>query len=140
MFIHIDPTGGLAVYDQIVRQVKFAVAGGAVATGELVPSVRELARELAINPNTVARAYRQLQDDGVLQPVRGRGLSVTSGARKACQAGRVELIRARLHEVLAEAHHSGLDKSQIESLLREELAAVRRAQTPGMVSSSKSSP
>ena len=80
MFIHIDPAGGLAVYDQIVRQVKFAVADGAVASGELVASVRELARELAINPNTVARAYRQLQDDGVLEPVRGRGLAVTSDA------------------------------------------------------------
>jgi GntR family transcriptional regulator len=127
MFIHIDSTGGLAVYDQIVRQVKFAVADGAVASGELVASVRELARELAINPNTVARAYRQLQDDGVLEPVRGRGLAVTSSARKACQADRVELIRARLNEVLLEAHHSGLNKVQIESLLREELAAVRRS-------------
>ncbi len=130
MFIHIDPAGGLAVYDQIVRQVKFAVASGAIAKGELVASVRELARELAINPNTVARAYRQLQDDGVLEPVRGLGLAVTSRARKACQAGRVELIRTRLHEVLLEAHRSGLNKTQIESLLREELATVRR--TPAL--------
>ena len=52
-------------------------------TGEMVPSVRELARELAINPNTVARAYRQLQDDGVLETVRGTGLSITSAARTA---------------------------------------------------------
>jgi GntR family transcriptional regulator len=137
MFIHIDPTGGLAVYDQIVRQVKFAVASSAIATGELVASVRELARELAINPNTVARAYRQLQDDGVLEPVRGRGLAVTSGARKACQAGRVELIRVRLHKVLLEAHHSGLNRAQIESLLREELAAARRSPAPGNAPTAK---
>ena len=67
MFLHIDPHNGLAIYDQIVRQIKFAVAGGVVRSGELVPSVRELARELAINPNTIARAYRQLQDDRVLE-------------------------------------------------------------------------
>ena len=56
MFVHVDPTHDLAIYDQIVRQIKFAVANGAVGVGELVPSVREMARELAINPNTVARA------------------------------------------------------------------------------------
>ena len=127
MFIHIDPTGGLAVYDQIVRQVKFAVAGGVIVAGELIPSVRELARELAINPNTVARAYRQLQDDDVLESVRGRGLAVLPGAYKACQNGRFELIRSRLQEVLAEAHHSGLNKAQIELLLHEELDSVAKA-------------
>jgi len=130
MFIHIDPTGGLAVYDQIVRQVKFAVASGTVASGELVASVRELARELALNPNTVARAYRQLQADGVLESVRGRGLAVTSGAQKACRAGREALIRARLHGVLTEAYHSGLSMAQIESLLSEELAAAQRGPAP----------
>ena len=60
MFLHIEPTNGLAIYDQIVRQIKFAVAGGGLPPGEMAPSVRELARELAVNPNTVARAYNQL--------------------------------------------------------------------------------
>ena len=86
MLMHVDVDNGLAVYDQIVRQVKFAVADGALRSGEMVPSVRELARELAINPNTVARAYRQLQDDGVLESVRGLGLSISSTARRQCQA------------------------------------------------------
>ena len=90
MFIQVDAHNGLAVYDQIVRQVTFAVADGAVRAGELVPSVREL----AINPNTVARAYRQLQGDGVLEAVRRTGLAVASTARQRCQA---ELSAAR-HE------------------------------------------
>jgi len=126
MFFHIDTRNGLAVYDQIVRQMKFAVANGAVTQGELVPSVRELARELAINPNTVARAYRQLQDDGVLEPVRGRGVAVAKGARKACQSVRKQLIRARFHEVLVEAHHSGLEREQIEALLKTEFNAIQK--------------
>ncbi len=126
MFFHIDTPNGLAVYDQIVRQVKFAVADGAVVQGELIPSVRELARELAINPNTVARAYRQLQDDGVLEPVRGRGVAVAQGARKVCQTVRRQLIRARFHEVLVEAHHSGLERGQIEALLKTELKAIQK--------------
>ncbi len=126
MLLHIDVRNGLAVYDQIVRQVKFAVADGALRSGELVPSVRELARELAINPNTVARAYRQLQDDGVLEPVRGTGLSIAAAARRQCQAERTKLIRARLRLVLEEALHSGLDAHDIESLMQDELAGARR--------------
>jgi GntR family transcriptional regulator len=127
MLVHVDVGNGLAVYDQIARQLKFAVADGAVRAGELVPSVRELARDLAINPNTVARAYRQLQDDGVLEPVRGTGLSVTAAARRHCQAERTKLIRARLRLVLEEALHSGLDARDVENLMRDELADARRA-------------
>lgn len=126
MLFHVDVRNGLAVYDQIVRQVKFAVADGAVRSGELVPSVRELARDLAINPNTVARAYRQLQDEGVLESVRGTGLTVAAAARRACQAERSKLIRARLRLVLEEAQRSGLDPGEIGQLVQAELDALRR--------------
>jgi GntR family transcriptional regulator len=126
MLFHVDVRNGLAVYDHIVRQVKFAVADGAIRAGELVPSVRELARELAINPNTVARAYRELQDDGVLEPVRGMGLAVAAAARRQCQSERTKLIRARLRLTLDEAIRSGLDGSEIDGLIQTELAAVRR--------------
>jgi len=126
MFLHIDAHNGLAVYDQIVRQMKFAVAEGALSTGELVPSVRELARQLTINPNTVARAYRQLQDDGVLTAVRGTGLAVANGAKRACQSERKRLIRERLGDVLTEAHLSGLEVTQIEELIQAELSAIQR--------------
>jgi GntR family transcriptional regulator len=126
MFLHVDVRNGLAVYDQIVRQVKFAVADGALRSGELVPSVRELARELTINPNTVARAYRQLQDDGVLEIIRGTGLSIATTARRHCQSERTKLIRSRLRLVLEEALHSGLDADDIDVLMRDELASARR--------------
>jgi len=121
MFLHIDAHNGLAVYDQIVRQIKFSVADGVLAVGDLVPSVRELARDLTINPNTVARAYRQLQDDDVLESLRGTGLVVSSGARKPCLAARKRLIGARLRDVLLEAHHGGLDAEQIRALFQTEL-------------------
>lgn len=121
MLFSIDPHNGLAVYDQIVRQVKYAVAQGAVRAGEMIPSVRELARELAINPNTVARAYRQLQHEGVLNQIRGTGLVVTSGARRSCQSERTRLLRERLVSVLEEARQSGLSNEEIEKLVRDAL-------------------
>lgn len=126
MFLQIDAHNGLAVYDQIVRQIKFAVADGALAAGELIPSVREMARELAINPNTVARAYRELQVDGVIEPVRGTGLTVSAAARRQCQHERTKLIRTRLRTVLEEAVSSGLDPQEIEQLFRAESIAARR--------------
>ena len=86
MFIQIDFNDALPIYDQIVRQIKFAVAGDVLCEGELIPSVRELARELTINPNTVARAYRQLQDEGILGTVRGTGLAVAGGAGRGSTA------------------------------------------------------
>jgi GntR family transcriptional regulator len=122
MFFQIDFSNGLAIYDQVVRQIKFAVAGEVLKEGELVPSVRELARELTINPNTVSRAYRQLQDDGVLTSVRGTGLAVAGGARDRCRQQRVGLIRSRLEQVLAEAKQSRLDPVELRELVEKQLA------------------
>ena len=126
MFFHIDPHDGLAIYDQIVRQIKFAVAGGVLKKGELIPSVRELARELTINPNTVARAYRQLQDDRLLDSVRGTGLEVAGGACERCRGERLKLIRARLRQVLAEAKQSRLETGELRELVEKELSAIER--------------
>jgi GntR family transcriptional regulator len=126
VFFQIDPHNGLAIYEQIVRQVKFAVAAGVLRAGEMIPSVRELARELTINPNTIARAYRQLQDDRVLDVVRGTGLEVTAGAGERCRSERVKLIRARLRQVLGEARQSRLDAQQLRDLVEKELTAIER--------------
>jgi GntR family transcriptional regulator len=124
MFISIDFSNELAIYDQIIRQVKFAVAGGVLKAGEMVPSVRDLARELTLNPNTVARAYRQLQADGVLIPVRGTGLAVAEGIVESCRKERRELIRSRVQQVLGEAKQSGLAAEEIFALVRAEWKAL----------------
>jgi GntR family transcriptional regulator len=126
MLLEIDPSNGLAIYDQIVRQIKFAVARGVLRPGELVPSVRELAKELAINPNTVARAYRELQADEILEAVRGTGLEIAAGAVKPCRKARTELIRARLRQVLVEARQSEIDDQDLRTMLETELKATAR--------------
>lgn len=126
MFFNIDPQNGLAIYEQVVRQVKFAVAGEVLKQGELVPSVRELSRELAINPNTVARAYRQLQDQKVLEAVRGTGLAVAAGACAQCREERIELIRRRVAQAFLEARQSRLDPGELRDLVQSELTAVEQ--------------
>ena len=126
MFFNIDPSNGLAIYDQIIRQVKFAVADDALQPGGLVPSVRELARDLAVNPNTVARAYRELRAEGILASVRGTGLEVTAKAVKRCRQERVSLIRDRLQSVLTEARQSGLEAEEIRQLVSREVADLQK--------------
>jgi GntR family transcriptional regulator len=122
MLLSIDPHDGLAIYDQVVRQVKYAVADGALHSGELVPSVRQLARQLAINPNTVARAYQQLQQENVLEAVRGTGLAVARGAQARCRRERVKLIRVRFNQVMQEAGRSGLSIDELRQLFEETIA------------------
>ena len=121
MFFSIDANNGVAIYDQIVRQVKFAIAEESLRPGQLLPSVRALSMQLALNPNTVARAYQQLQSDGVLELLRGRGVVVCQGATKVCKEVRRTLISDRLQSVLTEALHGGLTAAEIEDLVRKQL-------------------
>jgi GntR family transcriptional regulator len=110
------------IYGQIADRVKFAVAGGVLRPGDLVPSVRELSKQLVVNPNTVARAYRDLQTEGLLESVRGMGLQVAEGAVDRCRTARREMIRQRLRQVIEEARQSKMDSAEIEGILREEWA------------------
>lgn len=127
MFFHISLSNGVPVYEQIARQVTFAIASGGIVVDEMVPSVRSLSRELAVNPNTVARAYRQLQDSGVLETVRGEGLVVTSGANRQCKTNRKRLMSERIQTVLEEAWQSHLSESEINSLVADGLAASKKS-------------
>lgn len=124
MLISVDPQNGLAIYDQIVRQIKFAIASEAVLPGEMVPSVRELAKQVAVNPNTVSRAYRELQGEDVLETVRGMGLAVTKAAPKRCRTDRLTMISERLRGVLTEAQHSQLELDEIRQLTEAELSRL----------------
>jgi GntR family transcriptional regulator len=130
VFIQINPSNGIAVYDQIARQVMFAVASGALGPGDLVPSVRELARQLAINPNTVARAYRELQHQEIVEQVPGTGLAVRSGARRVCQSERRGLLREQIGFALQEALEAGLSPDEVTALVDSELQRLRKLVRP----------
>ena len=119
MFFEINPSNGVAIFEQISRQVKYAVANGALRVGELVPSVRDLATKLAVNPNTVARAYRDLQADGFLEPLRGEGLRVTKQATERSRKHRTKLLHDRIRLVVVEAKQSGITEDEFYALVDE---------------------
>lgn len=124
MFFSVDPNDTVAIYEQIVRQVKFAIAEGSLQPRQLLPSARQLSGELAINPNTVARAYQILQSEGIVELLRGRGVAVCIDAVNQCRSARRSLITTRLRAVLAEALHGGLTADEIRSLLDAELSSL----------------
>jgi len=123
VFIRVDSSNGVPVYEQIVRQVKFAIADGVVAAGDLLPSVRELARELAINPNTVARAFRELESEGLMETRRGLGAFIVD-SQSAIERERERLAMQALDafsEQIARLGPNAALKSRILNRLTEEL-------------------
>lgn len=131
MFFSIDVQSDVAIYLQIVRQVKFAIAAGKVRPGQLLPSARVLSGQLAINPNTVAHAYTHLQNDGVIESLRGRGMVISEGAAAACRRQRDDVLAERIGESLAEAWHAGLSATAIQKVVDGHLK--RLAKTPPTV-------
>ena len=122
MLLDIQPDSPVPIYEQIVAQVTFGIASGATPAGELIPSVRELAQQLLVNPNTVARAFQELERRGVLKARRGLGMEVTPEAPAACRAERRELVRGRIRQALREAASSALEPEEIRKLVEDELA------------------
>lgn len=131
MQITIQPDNGLPIYEQLARQIKFAVAEGVLMPGQVIPSVRDLAKSVAINPNTVARAYLQLQNEEVLMPLRGRGMVVCPGAKQRCLADRRQLLADRMMVVLDEAVRAGLDAQSLRNLFEKSLKKVLNSQETG---------
>jgi GntR family transcriptional regulator len=130
MLIDIEADGPVPIYEQIVAQVVYAVASGALEPGARLPSVRELAERLVVNPNTVARAYQELERAGVVEARRGLGMEVTAAAPAQCRARRQETVRERIRAALREAVSSALPAEQIRKLVEEELARANGQRRP----------
>ena len=128
MKLSIEPNNGIPIYEQLIRQVKFAVAEGIVVPGQLVPSVRELAKSLAINPNTVQRAYLELQSEEVIETRRGRGMAVCTGAKRRCVGDRQLLLGERLSAVVGEAIRSGLEPDRLREMFDKAIKQALRTE------------
>jgi GntR family transcriptional regulator len=118
----VDPRSGVPLYLQIIEQVKRAVAMGALAPGEQLPTVKALALNLTINPNTVARAYRDLEHDGVIETSPGRGSFVRSTGAPAAARDSVAGTAARaLGDAVREAKAVGLSRDEMRAIFENTL-------------------
>jgi GntR family transcriptional regulator len=124
MLFNIHPDSPIPIFEQIVTQVIFGIASGAVQAGDLIPSVRDLGVRLTVHPNTVAKAFQELERKGVVAARRGKGMEVTPEAPELCREYRQEIVRERIREALREAATSGLTPGAVQALVEEELYRV----------------
>src|SRR6476619_4686215 len=103
MQLYISPSDGVPIYQQIVNQVKYLVASGRLAAGEELPPIRVLAEKLVVNPNTVARAYRELEVAGVVVKRRTSGTYVSDTRLRLRRHERIKLVTQRADALVSEA-------------------------------------
>ncbi len=125
MLIHIDPQSAEPIFEQIAFAVKASVARGEAKEGYKLPSVRELARELAINPNTVVRAYDSLERDGVILRRKGSGCFLTGHGSELAPARKLEQLDALMRRATTEAYHLGFTQEDIRDSLERHLESLK---------------
>jgi len=122
MLSSIDIHSSVAVYVQIENHVQFGIASGEIKAGDQLPSVRELSERLGVNPNTVAKAYRDLEVMGLLYTRRGMGVYINKGIEGKCREECRRRVILRLHEVVSESKAAGLVKKDITKIIDKSIA------------------
>ena len=119
MHIHLSPNDGVPIYLQIVNQVKYLVASGRLQPGEELPPIRVLAEQLLINPNTVARAYRELETAGVVLKRGTTGTYVSDTGSPLARKERLKILKERADALLAEARNLNIGFEEVLEILRQ---------------------
>ena len=125
MRIHISPNDGVPIYRQIVNQIKYLLASRRLGPGDEVPPIRVLAEQLLINPNTVARAYRELETAGLLTKRQGAGTYVSDRGSPLAHAERVRILGERVDALLAEAQQLDISLEDVARLITERNDAMK---------------
>lgn len=131
MLIRIDPRSTQPLFEQIAFAVKDAVARGSLGSGDRLPSVRELAQELAINPNTVMRAYEALTSEGVVLKRQGAGVFVTGRPSALADDERQRQLDDLVQRTVTAAFHLGFGADEVRQAVDAALASVRFADERG---------
>ena len=118
----IDIHSSVAVYVQIENHIQFAIASGKLKATDQLPSVRELSERLGVNPNTVAKAYRDLEVMGLLYTRRGMGVFINKGVEAQCKEECRRRVLERLHESTSEAKSSGMAKKDILEVIDKSMS------------------
>jgi GntR family transcriptional regulator len=124
VLLHVNPSSGVPLYLQIESQVKQALAAGALRPGEALPSVRRLAVELGINPNTVARAYQNLEQAGAIRTVPGGGTYLADGVPGLLKSEKLRRLRPYAVQIAVEGTQLRLSAAEILRMVEEELSKL----------------
>ncbi len=125
LHFQIDAHAGMPVYRQVLDQIKYYIASGILKPGDRLPSIRELAQTLAVNPTTVVRVYGDLEHEGVIEMQHGRGAFVTERSFRMTSADRERKIRELARRLVVEAAQMGAPASQVLRAVQEELEELQ---------------
>ena len=127
MQLRISDHDGVPIYVQLVRQIKYLVSSGQLTVEEQLPPVRKLAEQLVVNPNTVARAYRELEREGILTIRQGAGAFVADGGSPLARRERQRILIERIDMLLSEARHMKVDLDALITLIRQRSAHIEES-------------
>src|SRR6187455_2744614 len=129
MVIQLNFRSGKPVYLQVVDQIKAAAASGALQPGEALPSIRPLAEDLRVNRNTIAKAYTELENQGVIETLAGKGCFVRAGSSPLRKEVRKTLLAQALDEAVIQAHHLQVGRADFLDLAEERFDALTNTRT-----------
>lgn len=125
MRLYITPGDGTPIYRQIMTQLKYLISSGRLKPGDELPPIRTLAQQLVINPNTVARAYRELETLGLLVSRQGSGTRVADGGSPLAEREKERILADRVDAMLAEAVHLGFRLDEVLQRVRAQYKTMR---------------
>ena len=128
MLFEINPSSTTPIYAQIKEQIRYCIASGRLSVDNKLPSVRQLAIELRVNPNTVAKAYRELELEGTIRSRKGQGTFVAPSQSEVSYERRIELLTSAIDSVIVKAHHLSLSDSDVRSLLEQRMKDMHAKQ------------
>jgi GntR family transcriptional regulator len=125
IFIRIEPSSPVPIYRQIIDQIRYQIATGALREGDQVPSIRQLADKLAVNQNTILKVYNQLCAEKVLRVERGSGTFVAASRQSIPVAERRKIVAKLLRDAAVQAIHLDVGLEQIKEQLEKEYEAIK---------------
>jgi GntR family transcriptional regulator len=126
MLLQINYKSGKPVYLQVVDQIKAAAASGAMQAGEPLPSIRPLAEDLRVNRNTIAKAYTELESQGVIETIPGKGCFLKPNNSPLKKEVRRKLLTDEIDQVVVQAHHLQVSRDEFLAIVRERLEAIEK--------------
>jgi GntR family transcriptional regulator len=119
MYLKIDPSSGVPIYLQIIEGVKLSIAAGVLKPDDQLPSVRQLAQDVRVNPNTVAKAYNEMERDGIIQTRRGEGTFVSSDNKDLAENQRSVILQRQIEELVETATRFNISRREIVQRIEE---------------------
>lgn len=128
--IKIDSRSSRPIYEQIINGIKENILKGILQPGEKLPSVREMSSLITANPNTVSKAYKELERQKVIETIRGRGTYVSSDYKPRLEEDRMKMLKEEIKKIIIEAHYMGIKKEDLVELMNSFYEEVDKNSLP----------